>query len=348
MVYSFTLKPHKASEIPDDIDSLLTDANTLLNDVPNWGKGSKFSYNFHTNEKKNLKESVMMYTKYMNDEYWIARISVHDPNETGVTFEDFVSGLLGAKLKHSKHSTTQENPNNNEDNINITSESTGNLNSEDESTMTSVKNNSIQTGQSLTSMTTSSDITTIDGNNKLITNPESEWILTNRLKHQIHEATYVDVLNVWKPIDLPNDEQIKEGWVGNTLEYELGYPFTTRVFNQFYYLAPPKFHHLNNTTNTNTNTTDIENDISEYSFVVSIVGDYFKPNPKHTRAEYSSIERIRKLNNGKIEWIVATCSEPHVTCPKWLQHKVTVRSLAANIPQYFKWVASHRDLIESE
>ncbi|KAI1266799.1 hypothetical protein F5Y18DRAFT_348875 [Xylariaceae sp. FL1019] len=56
-------------------------------------------------------------------------------------------------------------------------------------------------------------------------------------------------------------------------------------------------------------------------------------------AYYASIERIRKLNDGKIEWLLATASDAAGVLPLWIQDKALEGIVWKDVPLYLGYMA---------
>ncbi|KAI1749406.1 hypothetical protein F4782DRAFT_513711 [Xylaria castorea] len=59
-------------------------------------------------------------------------------------------------------------------------------------------------------------------------------------------------------------------------------------------------------------------------------------------AYYVSVERIRKLNDGKTEWLLGTASDAAGVLPLWIQDKALVGIVWKDVPMFLGWIAKER------
>ncbi|KAI8953871.1 hypothetical protein F4801DRAFT_89759 [Xylaria longipes] len=59
-------------------------------------------------------------------------------------------------------------------------------------------------------------------------------------------------------------------------------------------------------------------------------------------AYYASVERIRKLDDGKIEWLLGTASDAAGILPLWIQDKALVGIVWKDVPMFLGWIAKER------
>ncbi|KAI0523856.1 hypothetical protein F5B22DRAFT_592282 [Xylaria bambusicola] len=59
-------------------------------------------------------------------------------------------------------------------------------------------------------------------------------------------------------------------------------------------------------------------------------------------AFYVSIERIRKLDNGKIEWLLGTASDAAGVLPLWIQDIALLGIVWKDVPMFLGWIAKER------
>ncbi|KAI0408907.1 hypothetical protein F4802DRAFT_546960 [Xylaria palmicola] len=59
-------------------------------------------------------------------------------------------------------------------------------------------------------------------------------------------------------------------------------------------------------------------------------------------AYYVSVERIRKLNDGKIEWLLGTASDAAGVLPLWIQDKALLGIVWKDVPLFLGWIARER------
>lgn len=85
--------------------------------------------------------------------------------------------------------------------------------------------------------------------------------------------------------------------------------------------------------------------------VVSIPITDFEKSPwsEHTRdksvivAAYVSVERVRKLETGEIEWIMATASDARGVLPQWVQNLATPSAVAKDVDMFLAWIPEQRE-----
>ncbi|KAI0196893.1 hypothetical protein F4808DRAFT_303776 [Astrocystis sublimbata] len=60
-------------------------------------------------------------------------------------------------------------------------------------------------------------------------------------------------------------------------------------------------------------------------------------------ADYVSVERIRRLANGQIEWLLGTASDARGILPLGIQDLALLNIVWKDVPMYMKWVEQNRD-----
>ncbi|TDZ73098.1 hypothetical protein CTRI78_v001262 [Colletotrichum trifolii] len=60
-------------------------------------------------------------------------------------------------------------------------------------------------------------------------------------------------------------------------------------------------------------------------------------------AAYVSVERVRRLPTGAIEWIMATASDAKGVLPAWLQAKAVIGVVAKDVALFLGWIAEERE-----
>lgn len=65
-------------------------------------------------------------------------------------------------------------------------------------------------------------------------------------------------------------------------------------------------------------------------------------------AFYVSVERIRKLEDGKIEWLLSTASDATGILPLWIQDKALVGIVWKDVPMFLGWIAKERGNTDAE
>ncbi|KAM5355977.1 hypothetical protein ACJ41O_002623 [Fusarium nematophilum] len=61
------------------------------------------------------------------------------------------------------------------------------------------------------------------------------------------------------------------------------------------------------------------------------------------RAAYTSIERIRELEGGRIEWVMGTTSDAKGLVPMWVQRMALAGEIAKDVGMFLRWVAEERE-----
>ncbi|ORY65854.1 uncharacterized protein BCR38DRAFT_428555 [Pseudomassariella vexata] len=59
-------------------------------------------------------------------------------------------------------------------------------------------------------------------------------------------------------------------------------------------------------------------------------------------ARYVSVELIRKMADGKIEWLMATASDAGGVLPMWVQNKAMPGVVWKDVPLFLRWIAKER------
>jgi hypothetical protein len=57
---------------------------------------------------------------------------------------------------------------------------------------------------------------------------------------------------------------------------------------------------------------------------------------------YVSVERIRKMEDRKIEWIMATASDAKGALPTWIQNRAVPGQISRDVPNFLAWAARER------
>ncbi|KAM9884025.1 hypothetical protein VDGL01_01830 [Verticillium dahliae] len=58
---------------------------------------------------------------------------------------------------------------------------------------------------------------------------------------------------------------------------------------------------------------------------------------------YVSVERIRRIERGQIEWLMATASDAKGVLPMWVQTRAVVGVVAKDVELFLSWIADRRD-----
>ncbi|ESZ98291.1 hypothetical protein SBOR_1284 [Sclerotinia borealis F-4128] len=74
----------------------------------------------------------------------------------------------------------------------------------------------------------------------------------------------------------------------------------------------------------------------------------YKADEKSVGAAYASIERLRVLPSGEIEWIMATVSDAKGSIPQWIQKLAVPSVISKDVNMYMTWIAKERSGIPNE
>jgi len=64
---------------------------------------------------------------------------------------------------------------------------------------------------------------------------------------------------------------------------------------------------------------------------------------KGTKGRYVSVERLLELENGKVEWRMATSSSPGGNIPQFVAESSMPGQISADVPHFLKWFHTVRD-----
>ncbi|KAJ8519475.1 hypothetical protein ONZ45_g3554 [Pleurotus djamor] len=68
--------------------------------------------------------------------------------------------------------------------------------------------------------------------------------------------------------------------------------------------------------------------------------EYAKLETKGVKGKYVSVERIRELENGNTEWIMATSSTPGGSIPSFIVESTMASTISQDVPHLLKWLKS--------
>jgi len=60
------------------------------------------------------------------------------------------------------------------------------------------------------------------------------------------------------------------------------------------------------------------------------------------RGRYTSVERLREMSDGKIEWIMATSSTPGGNIPQFIVDRNMAGKISDDVPYFLNWLKSTR------
>ncbi|VDB94531.1 unnamed protein product [Peniophora sp. CBMAI 1063] len=67
-----------------------------------------------------------------------------------------------------------------------------------------------------------------------------------------------------------------------------------------------------------------------------------KKEEKGVKGRYVSVERLKELENGKVEWRMATSSSPGGSLPSFLVESTMAGQISADVPHFLTWLKSTR------
>ncbi|KII88304.1 hypothetical protein PLICRDRAFT_619643 [Plicaturopsis crispa FD-325 SS-3] len=94
----------------------------------------------------------------------------------------------------------------------------------------------------------------------------------------------------------------------------------------------------------------LDNSSPRTGLVVSIPVDLTQPGDeelakleeKGVKGRYVSVERVRELDNGSVEWRMATSSSPGGSIPQFIAEKSMAGKISEDVPHFMHWLASTR------
>lgn len=60
------------------------------------------------------------------------------------------------------------------------------------------------------------------------------------------------------------------------------------------------------------------------------------------RGAYTSVERVRALAGGRVEWVMGTASEAGGAVPRWVQRRAVPGRIASDVDLFLGWIARER------
>lgn len=134
-----------------------------------------------------------------------------------------------------------------------------------------------------------------------------------------NEKEFTPILNkVTKVKELSPTAQI---WA---LHYKFPFPVSKRIFTVLQVV------HEENTNPPSGLIVSIPIDLSEHK-------ELQKYEEKGVRAYYVSVERVKQLENGNVEWRMATSSDIGGFIPKFVTERSMDKSIAEDVPHFFHW-----------
>ncbi|KAG1891353.1 hypothetical protein F4604DRAFT_1876468 [Suillus subluteus] len=143
-------------------------------------------------------------------------------------------------------------------------------------------------------------------------------------KHTTEDATFDEFVSAIKKVTLV--KRISETQSIWTMYYTFPPPVSPRVFTVLqtihFYESTPRI-----------------------GLVVSIPGDedLAKLEEKGTKGRYVSVERLLELDDGTVEWRMATSSTPGGSIPNFITESSMPGQISADVPHFLKWFHTIRN-----
>ncbi|KAI0819536.1 hypothetical protein BC628DRAFT_1342177 [Trametes gibbosa] len=119
---------------------------------------------------------------------------------------------------------------------------------------------------------------------------------------------------------------------------------TQSVWTLFYHFPPP----VSPRVFTVVQTTWLSTDSPKTGLIVSIPVDvsdneeYAKMEEKGVKGRYASVERLRVLEDDKVEWVMATSSTPGGSIPQFIVESSMAGTISKDVNHFLKWLHSVR------
>ncbi|KAK9480439.1 hypothetical protein V1514DRAFT_169958 [Lipomyces japonicus] len=134
--------------------------------------------------------------------------------------------------------------------------------------------------------------------------------------HTENELDYIPLFRGFTEIDAGDS-----GWRGINARYAFPGPLSVREMPEWVLAVEP------------------DPTIREF-FVISVPADY--PISKNSvKGRYTSIEYVRELPDGKVEWTMAQTSDAGGWIPKWILNMNIEGTISEDVPHFIDW-AKHR------
>ncbi|KAK9471462.1 uncharacterized protein V1510DRAFT_431243 [Dipodascopsis tothii] len=135
-----------------------------------------------------------------------------------------------------------------------------------------------------------------------------------RDNHLFHEQQFIAQIQSFTVGDTV------QGWQDHEIHYNMSPVMTHRVFNEWVlaYEVPGK---------------------AEF-YVISVPSDSPVP-PRSIRGAYGAVERVRVLDDGRVEWFMVTSGAVNGLIPQFLQDRAVAKAIAEDVPSYIKFAKSY-------
>ncbi|KAF9500506.1 hypothetical protein BDN71DRAFT_1480167 [Pleurotus eryngii] len=167
-----------------------------------------------------------------------------------------------------------------------------------------------------------------------------------RSEHTAEEATFDDL---WSKLAVNKAENEKE-YIPEIKKVTLVKQIspTQSVWTLYYTFTPP----VSPRVFTVLQVVHLEETSPRSGTIVSIPVDVTsdkelaKLEEKGVRGRYTSAERIRELEDGKTEWLMATSSTPGGSIPTFIVERSMASSIVQDVPHFLKWFHSLHKVTE--
>ncbi|OJT09113.1 hypothetical protein TRAPUB_14440 [Trametes pubescens] len=119
---------------------------------------------------------------------------------------------------------------------------------------------------------------------------------------------------------------------------------TQSVWTLFYHFPPP----VSPRVFTVVQTTWLSTDSPRTGLIVSLPvdvsdnADFAKLEESGVKGRYVSVERLRELENGKVEWCMATSSTPGGKIPQFVVESSMASTIAKDVAHFLEWLHSQK------
>ncbi|KAH9857137.1 hypothetical protein C2E23DRAFT_865738 [Lenzites betulinus] len=123
---------------------------------------------------------------------------------------------------------------------------------------------------------------------------------------------------------------------------------TQSIWTLFYHFPPP----VSPRVFTVVQTTWLSTDSPKMGMIVSLPVDvsdnaeYAKMEEKGVKGRYTSVERLRVLDDGKVEWLMATSSTPGGSIPQFVVESSMAGTISKDVHHFLKWLPTVREKAE--
>ncbi|KAI0372923.1 hypothetical protein BV20DRAFT_963358 [Pilatotrama ljubarskyi] len=125
---------------------------------------------------------------------------------------------------------------------------------------------------------------------------------------------------------------------------------TQSVWSLFYHFPPP----VSPRVFTVVQTTWLSTESPRTGIIVSLPvdlsdnADLAKMEEKGVKGRYASVERIQELENGKVEWRMATSSTPGGKIPQFVAESSMASTISRDVTHFLEWLHANRGKAEAQ